>query len=200
MQDSLAAFVLAGGKSTRMGTDKAFVEFDGRTLLARALEVTRLVTSDVRIVGDAAKFAGFAPVVEDVFRECGPLAGIHAALQASSAELNLILAVDVPFVPPGLLGHLVERARSSDAIATVPRAEGGWQPLCAVYRREFAAAAEKALRTGRYKIDALFDVVPTQRVGEEELMASGFSCGMFRNLNTPEELEAAIGNRGGNSF
>jgi molybdopterin-guanine dinucleotide biosynthesis protein A len=198
LQDSLAAFVLAGGKSTRMGTDKAFVEFDGRTLLARALEVTRSVTSDVRIVGNAAKFGAFAPAVEDVFRGCGPLGGIHAALRASSAKLNLILAVDVPFVPEALLRFLIERARGSDAIATVPQAEGGWQPLCAVYQQEFAAAAEKALEAGRYKIDALFDVVQTQRVGEEELMASGFSCGMFRNLNTPEELDAAIGSRGRN--
>ena len=94
----IAAFILAGGKSTRMGTDKAFVTLDGRTLLARVLEVAHSVTRDVRIVGDAAKYAVFAPVVEDVFRDCGPLGGIHAALRASQAELNLILAVDVPFV------------------------------------------------------------------------------------------------------
>ena len=76
------AFILAGGNSTRMGRDKAFVMLQGRTLLARALEVCRTVTSDVRIVGDRKKFAPFAPVVEDVFPGCGPLAGIHAALRA----------------------------------------------------------------------------------------------------------------------
>ncbi|MFZ0956621.1 MAG: molybdenum cofactor guanylyltransferase [Candidatus Sulfotelmatobacter sp.] len=196
----VAAFVLAGGKSTRMGADKAFVMLEGRTLLARSVELARSVTDNVRIVGSAEKFAAFAPVVEDVFRECGPLGGIHAALRASEAELNLMLAVDVPFVPAELLRYLVARARGSDALATVPRAGGGWQPLCAVYRREFAEVAEKALREGRYKIGAVFDVVRTQGVGEEELVASGFSCGAFRNLNTQEELEAAIGNRGGKSF
>src|SRR6267378_5266072 len=78
----VTAFILAGGKSTRMGTDKAFAALDGRTLLARALDLARSVAPDVRVVGDAAKFAAFAPVVEDVFRDCGPLGGIHAALRA----------------------------------------------------------------------------------------------------------------------
>jgi molybdopterin-guanine dinucleotide biosynthesis protein A len=187
----VAAFVLAGGKSTRMGADKAFVILDGRTLLARALELARTISDNVRIVGSAEKFAAFAPVVEDVFRECGPLGGIHAALRASAAELNLMLAVDVPFVPPALLRYLVTRARSSDAIATVPRAGGGWQPLCAVYRREFGEGAEKALRAGRYRIDALFAGVRVQAIEEEELGWAGFSAGMFCNLNTKEELEAA---------
>jgi molybdopterin-guanine dinucleotide biosynthesis protein A len=190
---NVAAFILAGGKSTRMGADKAFVELDGRTLLARALEVARAVTADVRIVGDAAKFAGFAPVVEDVFRGSGPLGGIHAALRASGAELNLMLAVDVPFVSAALLEFLIGRARSSAAVVTVAQAGGRWQPLCAVYRREFAVGAESALQRGRYKIDALFDEVPTLVVGEEELAAGGFSGGMFRNLNTREEVEAARG-------
>lgn len=171
-----------------MGADKAFVMLDGRTLLARALEVARSVAPDVRIVGEAAKFAAFAPVVEDVFRGCGPLGGIYAALRASPAELNLILAVDLPFVSRALIEFLGALARNSPASVTVARAGGGWQPLCAVYRREFADAAEKALREGRYKIDALFDVQRTHTVGEEELRASGFTPEMFRNVNTPEEL------------
>jgi len=187
----LAAFVLAGGKSTRMGTDKAFLALDGRTLLARALDLARSVTPDVRIVGPAATFAVFAPVVEDVFPECGPLGGIHAALRASRAELNLILAVDTPFVPPALLPFLITRARASGATVTVARAGGGWQPLCAVYRLEFADAAEKALREGHCKIDALFAEMCTQAIGEDELEAAGFFASIFRNLNTKQELEAA---------
>jgi molybdenum cofactor guanylyltransferase len=187
----VAAFILAGGKSTRMGAEKALVALDGRTLLARALELARSVTHDVRIVGEAEKFRVFAPVVEDVFPGCGPLGGIHAALRASEAELNLILAVDMPFLPPALLPFLITRACSSAAMVTVARAGGGWQPLCAVYRREFADAAEQALLEGRNKIDALFDAGRTQVIGEEELEAAGFSATVFRNLNTREEVQAA---------
>lgn len=188
----LTAFILAGGKSTRMGSDKAFVMLDGRTLLARALELARSVTGEVRIVGDPAKFSKFAAVVEDIFPNCGALAGIHAALLSSPTELNLILAVDVPFVSPALLQYMLERARNSaSATVTVAHSGGNWQPLCAIYRRNFAEAAEQSLRTSHYKIDKLFAATSTQKIPEEELKAAGFPPEMFRNLNTREELEAA---------
>ncbi len=188
----ITAFILAGGKSTRMGADKAFVLLDGRTLLARALELARSVTPDVRIVGDPAKFAAYGQVVQDVFPGCGPLGGIHAALRTSSAELNLILAVDVPFLSLALLQYLLERARHcASAAVTVARSGENWQPLCAVYRRDFAEVAEQALRAGNYKIDALFETSRTQTITEEELKAAGFPPTMFRNLNTREELAAA---------
>jgi molybdenum cofactor guanylyltransferase len=192
----LAAFILGGGRSTRMGRDKAFIEFEGRTLLARALDVAHSVSSDVRIVGVHAKFAAFAPAVEDIFPGCGPLGGIHAALRSSSVDLNLIVAVDMPFITPDLLRYLVERARKSAAKVTVPHCGGGNQPLCAVYGRAFADAAELALENGRFKIDALFTNESTQVIAEAELTEKGFTVEMFRNLNTPGELAEGHSRRG----
>jgi molybdopterin-guanine dinucleotide biosynthesis protein A len=190
----VTAFILAGGKGTRMGTDKAFVEFDGRTLLARALDLARSVTQDVRIVGSAEKFAPFAPVVEDIFRDCGPLGGIHAALRSSLSELNVMLAVDTPFVSWTLLQYLISQARATpDAIIVVPASEDRRQPLCAIYRREFADVAENALRAGNNRIDRLFDLVKTRTITEAELNVAGFSSGIFRNMNTPEELKTEEG-------
>ena len=175
-----------------MGTDKAFVRLDGRSLLERTLEVTRRITSDVCIVGDAKKFANHAVVVEDVFPGCGPLGGIHAALRVSRAELNLMLAVDVPFVSSALLRYLIKRAQNSpEAMAVVPRVDGRWQPLCGVYRGAFADAAERALCAGQYTIGELFAVVKMQTVEEDELAQAGFVVEMFRNLNTREDLQAA---------
>lgn len=187
----VTTFILAGGKSTRMGTDKAFVMLEGRTLLARMLELARSVTGEVRIVGDHRKFANFGPVVEDIFPGCGPLAGIHAALRSSQTDLNLMLAVDLPFLSPAFLTFLIERARDSGATVTIARTGEGWQPLCAVYRPAFADSAENALRAGRYKIDALFETTQTQVIDEEELRAAGFSVELFRNLNTPQDLADA---------
>jgi molybdenum cofactor guanylyltransferase len=188
----LSAFVLAGGKSTRMGTDKAFVVLQGRQLLERALELARSVTHTIRIVGDPAKFASFGPVVEDIFPGCGPLGGIHAALGASETDLNLILAVDVPFVSPAFLHYLVRTAlESPTALVTVPRTGQGWQPLCAIYRRMFRDLAEQSLRAGRSKIDALFDEKRTRVITGEELLAAGFSAQLFTNVNTPGDLAAA---------
>jgi molybdopterin-guanine dinucleotide biosynthesis protein A len=191
MEPDLSAFILAGGKSTRMGTDKAFVLLDGRTLLAHMLDLAQKVTSNVHIVGDPAKFATFAPTIEDIFPGCGPLAGIHVALRSSGTDLNIVLAVDVPFVSLALLSYLVARAKNSDASVTLAQAAGGFQPLCAVYRRSFADVAEKARSGGRYKIDVLFDQTNTLIVGEEELERAGFSPRIFRNLNDPQDLAVA---------
>jgi molybdenum cofactor guanylyltransferase len=187
-----AAFILAGGNSTRMGADKAFVMLDGRTLLQRALHLARTLTVNVSIVGAASKFQRFAPVVEDIFPGCGPLGGIHAALRSSGAELNLMLAVDVPFLPAELLGHLMARAESNpEMMAIVPRTGQGWQPLCAVYRHEFANAAEAAIRAGNYKIDAVFAGIRVKAVEDVELAEWGFSPQVFCNVNTQKELAAA---------
>jgi molybdenum cofactor guanylyltransferase len=191
----VTAFILAGGKSRRMGRDKAFVDFKGRPLLARALEVARSVAQDVRIVGggdgDRQKFESYAAVVEDIFPDCGPLGGIHGALLASRTELNLMLAVDMPFVSSRFLQYLIDEAKiASQASVVVPHAGGRRQPLCAIYRRDFVDAAEAALRAGRYRIDLLFEVVETRVLEEEEIAHAGFSCDLFRNLNTPQELEA----------
>ncbi|MFZ0136829.1 MAG: molybdenum cofactor guanylyltransferase [Candidatus Sulfotelmatobacter sp.] len=187
----VSVFILAGGKSTRMGTDKAFVDYDGRPLLVRALDLARSVVPGVWIVGSKEKFAEFAPVVEDVFRDCGPLGGIHAALLGSLTELNLMLGVDMPFVSRTFLQYLITQARDApEASVIVPRSDGRRQPLCAIYRREFAEVAERALRARLNRIDRLFDEVHTRVIEQEELEGGGFSSGIFRNLNTPEELEA----------
>jgi molybdopterin-guanine dinucleotide biosynthesis protein A len=200
IEPSRMGFILAGGKSSRMGTniDKAFLEFEGQTLLDRALAVTGAVCGGVRIVGDPAKFAGYAstkygPVVADVFSGCGPLAGIHAALVHSPAELNLMLAVDMPFVSQGLLAFLFAAAAANEAVVTVPRTSRGLQPLCAIYRRDFSGVAEQALRAGKYKIDTAFSGVSVRVIEEAELVAAAFSEQSFFNVNTPQDRLAAEG-------
>jgi molybdenum cofactor guanylyltransferase len=195
---SRMGFLLAGGRSSRMGADKAFLDFGGQTLLDRALTVMGAVCGKVTIVGDPGKFAQYGSskyvsVVADIFPGCGPLAGIHAALVHSTAELNLMLAVDMPFVSRELLAFLFATAEDADnhAIVTVPRTNKGFQPLCAVYRRDFAVAAEQALRAGKYKIDAAFSSVSARVIEQDELAAAGFSEQIFFNVNTPQDRRAA---------
>ncbi len=120
-----------------MGVEKAFLLFRGKPLLEHALGVLRAVSSPVTIVGDPAKFSSYGVAVPDVFSGCGPLAGIHAGLQHSSSELNLFLAVDMPFVSEELLAFVLATGASSEAMVVVPRTARGLQPLCAVYRRSF---------------------------------------------------------------
>ena len=185
----LSAFILAGGKSTRMGRDKAALTLDGRILLTIMHDLANSVTPQVRICGPRDRFG--ADAIEDIFPECGPLGGIHAALAATNTELNLFLAVDIPFVTPDFLKFLVEEARRGAAVVTVPFTEGRYQTLCAVYRREFGALAEQLLRKGRHKIDRLFAETSVRQIGEEEMTKLAFDPRMFDNLNTPEDFERA---------
>jgi molybdopterin-guanine dinucleotide biosynthesis protein A len=188
---SIAAFILAGGRSSRMGTDKAFLELGGKPLIARAVELAHEVAADVKIVGDPEKFGGYGPVVADIYRDRGPLGGIHAALKDTDSEWNLILAVDLPLLTASFLEYLLKRAQSAEAMVTVPSISGYFQPLCAVYRKQFADVAERALAEGRNKIDLLFRDVSVDVVSEDEMVTNGFTASMFRNLNTPEEWQEA---------
>ena len=188
---AISGFVLAGGQSSRMGRNKAFLKLDGRTLLARALELVRAVATETYIVGPRDEFADFAAVIEDVYPGHGPLGGIHAALCATRTQLNLVLAVDTPFVTLAFLRHLVETAQAGTAQVTVPRAGGRFHPLCAVYRRGFREAAERALQAGRNKVDALFAEVEVRVIEEAELARLAFEAQMFDNLNSPTEWEQA---------
>ncbi|MGZ4838638.1 MAG: molybdenum cofactor guanylyltransferase [Terriglobales bacterium] len=232
---AVAAFVIAGGQSLRMGRDKALLRLDGQTLVERALGLAGGVSDHVSIVGPREKLHGIAElrsrgimelnIVEDIFPGQGPLAGIHAALRSSEAELNLMIAVDTPFLDARFLRYLVEVAEKDGATVTVPVTEKRrkqppintdqhrshinksdqrssvkisgpesslqYQPLCAVYRREFAEVAERALRASRNNIVPLFREVRTRAIGDEELRQLAFDPRMFDNLNTPEEWDQA---------
>ena len=191
MKDDVTAFVLAGGQSTRMGREKAMLELGGRTLLERALQLALTVAAEAMVVGSRGEFERYGRVLEDVYPGQGPLGGIHAALWASPTDLNLILAVDTPFLEARFLEFLVAQARESGAVVTLPRTADGFHPLAAVYRRAFRETAEQALAEGRNKIDALFAQVETRVLEEEELRRFAFAPAIFENLNTPEELERA---------
>jgi len=174
-----------------MGSEKAFIELAGKTLLARAMTLARSLTPDVKIVADPKKFRSHGDVVDDQYRNRGPLAGIHAALNASNSTHNLILGVDLPFLTSAFLEFLAGEARASSAIVVVPYATAHFHPLCAVYRREFCVRAEQALIAGHNRIDSLFPGVNTRIITEAELASHGFAPAIFRNLNTPADLEQA---------
>ena len=185
----VTAFILAGGRSARMGQDKSDLVLDGQTLLERAEKLVRGVSERVRVCGPQDKLG--AAAVEDAFPGQGPLAGIHAALKASDTDLNLILAVDTPFVRPEFLEILIAEAASSGAVVTVPFVGGRYHPLCGVYRREFAGLAESALRSRNNKIELLFPETSVRTVTDAEITKLAFDARMFDNLNTPADFERA---------
>ncbi len=187
----VAGFVLAGGKSSRMGQDKALIDFNGKPLLSHAVETVRAVCHKSFVVGNPDKYSSYGPTVEDIYKDQGPLGGIHAALTFSAAELNLFIAVDMPHITPELLRFLIIQARASLAMVCIPEIDGRLQPLCAIYRREFLPLAEAALKAQENKIGRLLTPARTYVVKEDILTGAEFSANMFTNLNSPRDLLAS---------
>ncbi len=183
-------FLLAGGRSSRMGRDKALLELGGRTMLEIALQKLHVACREVRLVGNNPELSRFkTPVVPDAVAGCGPLGGIVAGLEASTSEWNLFLAVDVPFVPVEVLKMLLDAQESEGAVCVMAEAQGQPQPLVALYARSALPILRSALEAGRWKVMAAIKaagVVRYLQFSEDE---------WFRNLNTPEEFAEAESSR-----
>ena len=205
-------FVLAGGRSTRMGQDKALLSLAGRSLLDLALDKLRALplAGAPRIAAARSDLSAHAAVVADLHPACGPLSGIEAALAASASPLNVFLPVDIPLLPAHFLLWMLQRAETTGAVMTVPRVNGWPQPLCAVYHRDLLGHITASLRAGDYKVMPvvmaaarahssshpmdIFDVELVSSANSELLALSPLPPHRwFLNCNTPEDM-ARIGN------
>ena len=186
-------FVVAGGRSRRMGRDKALLPWGGTTLLDHAVARLREVCPEVRILcGPELRYAeARLPVDVDVVADAGALGGVLTGLQRLGVDaLGLFLGVDLPLVPAALLRHLLERAGDRDAV--VPVSSGGPEPLCAVYRASCCPAIERRIAAGDLKMTSFWPDVRVRQVDAAELAGFGDPLGMFRNVNAPEEYAALM--------
>ncbi|HEU4636333.1 MAG TPA: molybdenum cofactor guanylyltransferase [Edaphobacter sp.] len=150
---SLAGFVLAGGRSSRMGQDKALLRLGGVPLVQSAVAKLRTLTQQVFILGNRAELASFAPLVPDLHESCGPLGGMEAALSHTGCDWSLILPVDMPFVPSALLRSWVATVVSQPSarvacfiVDEVP------QPALCLLHREILPFLALAAEQGRFKL------------------------------------------------
>lgn len=178
-----AGYVLAGGASSRMGTNKALLAVGGRTLIEIVSSAVKEAAGSVTIVGPPDPYGTLGiPVIADRRANCGPLAGIESALSHTTADWNLIVACDMPAVHPGPLAGILRHGIANPLVMCVlPENEGGRpEPLCAAYRREILPAISSALNAGIRKVtEALKDC----RV--DYLRMKGDP--VFQNINTPDE-------------
>jgi len=189
--EPISAFILAGGKSSRMGEPKAFMQIAGKSLMDYAVAQAHSIAEDVFIVGDKIMYGAYGRIVSDVYPDCGPLGGIHAALNRSRTEFTLILPLDMPFLTRGFFQYLNAQAQDSEKLVTVTQIGGGYNPLCAIYRKAFMDTAEAGIKAGNLKIDALFPPADTLVITEAELILQRFDMTIFSNVNTPEDFERA---------
>jgi len=182
-----AGFVMVGGRSSRMGRDKALLSYRGRTLTEHVAEVVKEVTGSVTLIGEPGRYQHLGyKVIPDIVPGCGPLGGIRTALEYTEAEWNLITACDMPGLKPDFLCRLLDTAEAEDADCLMPESPSGRrEPLCAVYRRTCLEAVERALKEGRWKTGEALEgsLVVRLRIGE---------AAWFENLNTPEDWSAHL--------
>ncbi len=152
----ISGYVLAGGQSSRMGRDKALLELAGKPLVEHALTKLRRICTEVAILSNRAGMERFAPVVEDLHPGCGPIGGLEAALAHASHDWSLVLPVDVPFVPSGMLyswAHATlrqaDRHGTRVALFTV---DGVPQPTLIMLHQEIAPYLTASLARGRFKL------------------------------------------------
>jgi molybdopterin-guanine dinucleotide biosynthesis protein A len=188
---SLTVAILAGGRSSRMGTDKSFVRVLGRPLIEHVLDQLAGLGEETLIVTNRPEEYAYLgrPLFGDVLPDKGALGGLYSALHAASQPRVLVAACDMPFAVRPLLEHLI--ALSAEADAVVPRLGGEAEPFRGVYSRACLGPIREALDAGRMRVISFFPQVRVRFVDEAEIERFDPRRLSFFNVNTPEDLEQA---------
>lgn len=186
---SISGFIQAGGRSLRMGMNKALADFGGAPLIARPISLLRQTTVAQAIVtSEPELYLGLGlECLPDYRPGLGPLSGICSALIHSSTDLIVVVACDMPFLRPELIDYLLEHADRADAVVPLD-AQGYLQPLAAVYRKSCLKTALSLIENHRLSPKALFEAVETVQVAFDKLRRLEGHELFFANINTPEEL------------
>lgn len=190
----VAGFVTAGGRSSRMGRDKAWLEIAGRPMIAHVIAALQPATTSVSIIANDSEYArlGF-PVLPDSHSGIGPLEAIRISLLNTKGPRALLVGCDLPFVTSELFKFLVSLDGPYEAVVPIS-ANQRLEPLCAIYRSSSLNAVEALIASGGRKISLLYDRIFTRFVGFEELQHLAGSELFFNNVNTPDDYARAIEN------
>ena len=191
MKISAQGFILAGGASSRMGTDKSQLRIEQQTFTQRIAETLLQVTDSVTIVGRSSDDFGL-PTVADVYPSWGALGGLHTALSACEREWAIVVACDLPFVTAELFSALYEKRLGHEAVVPVQPDERP-QPLAALYRVDpCRERAREQIEAGRRRPLDLLHAIKTRWVSFAEISNLAQSERFFVNINTPSDYEEAI--------
>lgn len=192
--------VLCGGRSTRMGVPKATLPFGPETMLQRVVRLLGAVVSPIVAVAAREQLLPDLPddviVTRDEREQRGPLEGLRAGLRAlpDSVDLAYVTSCDVPLLVPGFVTRMIELMGDHDI--AVMEIDGFAHPLSAVYRRDTLPHVESLLARDKLRPVFLFEAVRTRRVRPEEMVSADPRLYTLRNLNTPEDYQAALSEAG----
>lgn len=187
----ISGIILVGGKSSRMGTNKALLDIDGTPMIERVARIMTHVCSEIIIVGGDKKTYGHMgyKIIPDIYPGCGPLSGIHAGLRATTHYYSFVAACDIPYPNPQTMELLVNNIGDYDVVML--SLKGYFEPLFSIYSKKFAEVAENAIKQGKFKI---IDLLPMVNWKSIKLQTSDMIYDHLKNLmniNTPEDLKLA---------
>lgn len=175
--------VLAGGLSSRMGRDKSRMEWQGQSLLERAVDLLTPLCAELLISANTGEERLYGQrVIADKLPSRGPLSGIHASLTESRTQMNILIPCDMPLLTPGLISHLMENALPGRV--SLPYLQGESMPLPAVLPRGLAPLLEENIQKGEYKLmKSIYQADPVL------ISCDRFDVREFRNINRPEDFD-----------
>ena len=188
----MTGIVLAGGKSRRLGRDKALLSVGNSTLIERIIGIVSQVADPVAVISNSPDKLRHlnVPVVTDLMPGRGALGGIYTGLSMSRTHQSLFVACDLPFISADLLRLLIDQADGYDVV--LPRSAGGYEPLCAVYTRDCLDPIRSQLERGDLRIRAFFPSVRVKVVDRDALRPYDPEGRAFLNINTEEEYQQAL--------
>ena len=187
--DDCTGVILAGGKSSRFGSNKALAKLEGKPLIQHSCGVLERLFSNNLLITNTPNnytFLGW-PTAIDIYTDSGPLAGIHAAMCAIDTPLLFVAGCDMPFLDQKLIGYLHSLATNFDAV--IPNTAMGLEPLYAIYRSDIAEIIAENLSRGIFKVSEVLPGLNIREVSQDEITeASATGLDSFRNINTREDL------------
>ena len=187
---NITGIILAGGQSSRMGKDKGLVKLNGRPLAEYAVDILKQVSDTLLISTQNREYEYLnIPLVEDIYKQIGPMGGVYAGLMHSGTEVNAVLSCDMPFVSPRLFELLMDEMQ--EAWVVLPSVDGVHpEPMCGIYSKKILPSMEQFIRKGNYALPALFQEIPFKMIKMDERMER-YPGNSFLNINTEEELRNA---------
>jgi FdhD protein/molybdopterin-guanine dinucleotide biosynthesis protein A len=184
--------ILAGGKSSRFGSNKAFAEFNGTPLIERVIAILGSIFESLILITNSPEEFSYLrlPIHEDPIKGLGPIGGIYAGLEAMRDEIGFFVACDMPFINRNLVRHMVAVRNDFDAV--VPKIDWKVEPLHALYAKNCLPPILELIREGSYQTIKSFNSIRVRYVTEDEIRAIDPEVQSFMNVNRPDELLDAI--------
>lgn len=186
----ITGIILSGGRNTRMGVNKAFLEIGPSRMMDQTLDIFRRLFSEILIVtNDPLSYLEFddAAVVTDIYKGKGPLGGIYTGLFYAKNPLVFACPCDMPYLNEDFIAFMIKQAGKHDVI--VPELPEGYQPLHAIYSKNCLPSIKRLLIMDKLKITGFYRDMRVATVGEEQIRPFNPDGRLFSNLNTPEDLE-----------